>query len=62
MVFAENAEFRALPDLSGRELDNLLRELLHRGWLAAQRQEGDGSIVWWSQLIPTLSGLRHLGH
>lgn len=58
---AEAGVFADLPSATGREVDEGLRELEHRGWARGERYEGDGSIIWWSALRPTVAGLRHLG-
>jgi hypothetical protein len=61
LVLAERAEFGEISELTGEEIDEALRELRRRGWLRGERQEGDGSIAWWSNIRPTVHGLRELG-
>jgi len=58
---AEAGVLADVPDATGREVDEGLRELEHRGWARGERYEGDGSIIRWSALRPTVAGLRHLG-
>ena len=50
-----------VPDATGRAVDDVLLEAERRGWIVGQRDEGDGSIAWWSTLRLTVDGLRGLG-
>jgi hypothetical protein len=49
------------PDATGRAVNDVLLEAERRGWIVGQRDEGDGSIAWWSTLRLTVDGLRGLG-
>jgi len=49
------------PDATDRAVDDVLLEAERRGWIVGQRDEGDGSIAWWSTLRVTVDGLRGLG-
>jgi hypothetical protein len=61
LVVAEAGALESFPEMTGADVDSAFRELQHRGWLDGDRGEGDGSIVWWTRLRPTVAGLRHLG-
>jgi hypothetical protein len=57
LVFGESGQWDALPDLSGREIDDLLRQAEADRLIEGIRQEGDGSAVWWSNLRLRLPAL-----
>ncbi len=49
------------PDATGRAVDDVLLEAERKRWIVGQRDEGDGSIAWWSTPRLTVDGLRGLG-
>jgi hypothetical protein len=61
LVLEQAGVWDEFPDRTGAEIDEGFRELRHRGWIRGEDQEGDGSVVWWSMVRPTVYGLRHLG-
>lgn len=61
LVSEDQALRRQLSDVSGGQVDDGLREAVHRGWVRGERGEGSGPLVWWSELVVTVAGLRHLG-
>jgi len=54
-----------MPEQSGQELDELIRDLVHRGWaegnVADTAPTGSHFASYWSGLRVTIAGLRHLG-
>lgn len=51
----------ALPQLTERDLDDALMALASGGYLRGERVEGDGTLVWWSNIEVLSSGLIALG-
>jgi hypothetical protein len=59
LTFAEPSEL--VLGVSGRDVDDALREAQREGLIEGERGEGDGSLAWWSMVRLTDAGLRLLG-
>lgn len=58
---AKHGEWDMRPDLTGGEVDQVLRDLLHQGYIEARVQEIADDLVYWWEVNVTVNGLRHLG-
>lgn len=61
LELTEPVPWEGQPSLNTSEVDQLLQEAKHEGFLGGERGEGDGSISWWSGIRLTVKGLRRLG-
>jgi hypothetical protein len=61
LLFDEAGQWDGMPDLTGREIDDLLRQAEADQLVEGGRQEGDGSTVWWTNLWLRLPALWALG-